>query len=361
MQNSSPDNLPSLSATCPTTTHSDSPEKGSITLKGCHDATMSVPSFFDTQTKPAKKSATTTKAQESALRATKKEISEKVREDWEWPPSPSAYTSFVDADMEKTKEWRERDSDSEYSPPSPVSNSDPYRFDSPESIPQHTLSRKRKRRKMLQEEMTWNEGLRTFMERRDAWSGARVGPISTISDIPVHDPPTSPIQHTTSYTTHTKSYLPSPPLPSPPIPHPSPSPFSPSNIPESSSSYNICSAAAPLHPQPSTTLIPLPAPILPSTHPIRASIYDKIILRGLSPTIPINLKDVTLALVAGWKKDGEWPPKGDGGGTGDGDGVGGEGRREGGKRLARRGVGRVKRVLGLRRGGAEEERECEVG
>lgn len=332
---------------------------------------MSFPSFFDTQTKPAKKSATTTKAQESALRATKKEISEKFREDWEWPPSPSGYTSFVDADMENTREWRERDSDSEYSPPRPVSNSDPYRFDSPELIPQHTLSRKRTRKELLQEEMTWNEGLRTFMERRDDWSGARIRPASPTFDIPMHDHPTTPMQQTTSYTSHIESYLPSPPLPSPPIPHPSRSPFSPSNIPASSSSYNICSSASPppLHPQSSTTLIPLPAPILPSTHPIRASItpstytsiYDKIILRGLSPSIPINLKDVTLALVAGWKKDGEWPPKGDGAGKGDGEGVGGEGRKEGGKRLARRGVGRVKRVLGLRRGGAEEERECEVG
>ena len=63
----------------------------------------------------------------------------------------------------------------------------------------------------------------------------------------------------------------------------------------------------------------------------------------------------------GWKKDGEWPPKGTGegegkrGGDGNGDGEGG------GRRAVRRSVGRVRRVLGLGAGhgndgmGREEE------
>lgn len=29
--------------------------------------------------------------------------------------------------------------------------------------------------------------------------------------------------------------------------------------------------------------------------------------------MPINLKDIVGAIVGGWKADGEWPPKGDGG------------------------------------------------
>lgn len=60
------------------------------------------------------------------------------------------------------------------------------------------------------------------------------------------------------------------------------------------------------------------------------------------------------ALVAGWKKDGEWPPKSEAekGGGGQVDG-GAEGEQVG-KRLARRGVGRVKRVLGLGRGVDDE-------
>ena len=61
----------------------------------------------------------------------------------------------------------------------------------------------------------------------------------------------------------------------------------------------------------------------------------------MAPTIPINLSDVVGALVLGWKKDGEWPPKGEG--TGAGDVVRSE--KSG---LARRGVGRFRKVLGLR-------------
>jgi len=52
-------------------------------------------------------------------------------------------------------------------------------------------------------------------------------------------------------------------------------------------------------------------------HPIRRrispdlypEIYNKIILSGRTPSVPINLLVFTRALVQGWKDDGEWPPK----------------------------------------------------
>ena len=67
----------------------------------------------------------------------------------------------------------------------------------------------------------------------------------------------------------------------------------------------------------------------------------------MSPTIPINLKDVVHALVAGWKRDGEWPPKTEAEKAGAAHEAGARGE---GKRLAKKGVGRVKKVLGLGRG-----------
>lgn len=77
-------------------------------------------------------------------------------------------------------------------------------------------------------------------------------------------------------------------------------------------------------------------------------------MQGLSPTVPVNLKDVVRAMVVGWKSEGEWPPKGEGDGKGGANGgIGGkEGNGRGGaageaKGLAKRGVGRVRRVLGL--------------
>ena len=34
-----------------------------------------------------------------------------------------------------------------------------------------------------------------------------------------------------------------------------------------------------------------------------------MVVQGVTPSIPINLKDVTRALVEGWKRDDAWPPK----------------------------------------------------
>jgi len=173
------------------------------------------------------------------------------------------------------------------------------------------LSKKRKRQQRLEEEMAWNDGLRTFVQRRDVWAGAKRQ---------------SSLQHQTPLPTKA-SYSTSPHLTNG-TPPPTPT-------------------------TPCPTLLPLPPPLLPPTNPIRASIkpetypqiYDKIILLGQTPSIPINLSDTIHALVAGWKKDGEWPPKGEAGDVGE----------AGTKRLARRSVGRVKRVFGMGRGGGGRE------
>lgn len=68
---------------------------------------------------------------------------------------------------------------------------------------------------------------------------------------------------------------------------------------------------------PVETLIPLPRPLLPPQNPMRAAItpsmyntiYDKVVVHSVQPACPINLADMTRACVAGWKRDGEWPPK----------------------------------------------------
>jgi hypothetical protein len=40
-----------------------------------------------------------------------------------------------------------------------------------------------------------------------------------------------------------------------------------------------------------------------------SDIYTKIVLQSRTPSIPINLTDVTRSLVHGWKEEGQWPPK----------------------------------------------------
>lgn len=64
-------------------------------------------------------------------------------------------------------------------------------------------------------------------------------------------------------------------------------------------------------------LIPVAPPFISSANPVRAtitpsiypSIYTKVVVQGMTPTIPVNLADLTKAMVQGWKADGQWPPK----------------------------------------------------
>ncbi|KAL8354112.1 hypothetical protein RB601_003794 [Gaeumannomyces tritici] len=68
---------------------------------------------------------------------------------------------------------------------------------------------------------------------------------------------------------------------------------------------------------PVETVVPIPAPLLPPANAMRASIspaiylsiYDKVVSHSLQPSCPINLVDMMRSCVAGWKRDGEWPPR----------------------------------------------------
>jgi hypothetical protein len=48
------------------------------------------------------------------------------------------------------------------------------------------------------------------------------------------------------------------------------------------------------------------ASITPSLY---SSLYDKVVVHSLQPSCPINLSDMVGSCVAGWKRDGEWPPR----------------------------------------------------
>jgi hypothetical protein len=48
------------------------------------------------------------------------------------------------------------------------------------------------------------------------------------------------------------------------------------------------------------------ASITPTIYP---SLYDKVVVHSLQPSCPINLSDMVASCVAGWKRDGEWPPR----------------------------------------------------
>lgn len=317
MQNSSADKLLSLSSTCPTT---DTTEN---TSSGGHETPSLSNHGSDLHPKSIKKPVTS-KVNDEAVRTAKKQIRSKLREDWTWPPTSSPPDALDSPD--DSLEWRERDSDSSLASTPQDPNPDPYKYDGPDSLNQPVLSRKRKRKRRLREEMEWNEGLKTYVERRDAWAGAMKRPRT----------------------------------PPPAFKSPFESPYSPARPPTNST------ASPPPSPR---TFIPVAPPILPPDHPIRTTvqpatypqIYSAIVVKGLAPTVPINLQDVINSLVAGWKKDGEWPPKSDAEIAAQAKAADKEktGLNAHPRKAVRRSVGKVKRALGFGHGedeaGDEEE------
>lgn len=157
----------------------------------------------------------------------------------------------------------------------------PFRFDSPdgvgEALRRSADRRKLRRQRKLQEELTYNEGLRCFTARRNAWTNARI----------VRRPRCSGSSPT--------------------------SPTSPSEKPPLNVTAADADEEAILD-----TLLPIAPPLLPPSTPMRrnitsrahSTIYDKVVMQSQTPMCPINLQTVVSSCVEGWKRDGEWPPRG---------------------------------------------------
>ena len=124
--------------------------------------------------------------------------------------------------------------------------------------------RKAKRRRSMEEEMTWNDGLRIWSARREAWAGAR-----KLCDVQPDAENKDKDKEETQSNDAQKTVL----------------PVAPALLPEDN---------------------PIRASITPALYP---SIYSKVVVQGLTPTIPINLADMTKCLVQGWQADGQWPAR----------------------------------------------------
>ncbi|KAK8248466.1 hypothetical protein HDK77DRAFT_229134 [Phyllosticta capitalensis] len=197
-----------------------------------------------------------------------------------------------------------------------------FRFEHPDAVADEmadrALRRKRRRRRRLLAEMQWNEGLATFIAQRDAWTGAtaarkhlrrKASDVAAAAAVSA----TATTNTTTTTTTTTTSDE------SPATISPSSSPSAPPHPPPAGATraalhlHNLAASDDDTDYEP-----PLPvAPRLLAHNPIRDSItprsypdiYSKIVLQSQTPKVPINLRDMTTALVQGWKADGEWPPK----------------------------------------------------
>ncbi|KJZ78840.1 hypothetical protein HIM_01613 [Hirsutella minnesotensis 3608] len=187
-----------------------------------------------------------------------------------------------------------------------------------------TVERQARRRRAIRDEMTYNEGLACFEARRNAWTGARTVRVRSKPPSPT---PTSPRSPRRFFFRHSPSGISPPSLP----------PVAAQSAEVSGAASDASSHAkdtekdlktqktrdsavsdpssADLYPI--ETLIPVGQPLLPPNNALRAAIvpavyvnlYDKVVVNNAQPACPINLADMLRSCVAGWKRDGEWPPR----------------------------------------------------
>ncbi|EXJ54581.1 hypothetical protein A1O7_09922 [Cladophialophora yegresii CBS 114405] len=295
-----------------------------------------------------------------ATRAARRMILSLVRDDWDWPNLPPE--ALADDNKRilprepisfRLREEAQSDIEAEVPHNKRRSKSDPYKFESPDTVGDVIAERRRKRRKQAEEEMAYNEGLRIWQERRDAWTGAlqhrpynnrpterRPSPTtkrpsykSRLSQVFVRDKAAdhNPRAHSQSLSTDGGSSWPASPV--------SPTPESSSinsleavtpgittgtttnttvepNTPLTPVSTTVPTASSSSTTEPGPWL-PIYPPMLPKDDIISEkikpaaypTIYSKIVVQGLSPNIPIPLSHMIPALVEGWKSEGNWPPQ----------------------------------------------------
>lgn len=314
---------------------------------------------------------TTAEARDTAIREAKRYIRDVVRNDWCFEPStsttgPRFQTSWPVSEQE-VAEWRLRGYDDSSSELEPQNEDEDFDESTPPpSAAEEDNERRRKRRRQMEEEMSWNEGFRTWMERRDAWAGARTrreirtreenrlrgasgdgtgtgtttinatasaaaangaearndGICDEASALAASMDASFAITEKNGDNEEGKGQQQEQPQPQPAQPAQptetnmteSEQPLEPSNQPHNDNHLLDQKASPDI---PDETFIPVVPSIISNTNPIRASIspnmypsiYTKVIVQSLTPTVPINLADVTKAMVQGWKADGQWPTK----------------------------------------------------
>lgn len=199
------------------------------------------------------------------------------------------HTETIEEHWQERDEWLTNPTESDPEPASKYlagttskPKTSPFRFENPdnvgETIQKTMRDKKRRRKRRNKEEVVWNEGVRCYTLRRDAWTGARRKP---------HHPSVPENRNSVSTEGGSSTAL------------------SNSNSNSTEDEW-----------EDSDTEVPIAPPILPPTNAMRASItpdayntiYDKVILQQLTPSCPMNLQDVIRSCVHGWKRDNEWPP-----------------------------------------------------
>lgn len=245
-------------------------------------------------------------------RSAKRYLLSIIKDDWEYPINPaqqddpkvqreaSGYRlreeSLSEYESEDRRKWAGHEDD-------------PYRFETPDDVSALVERKKARRRRLLEQELSWNDGLRTWTLRRDAWTGAVPVKPTTKSHIHGSKALSKERLHRESSdsTGASSTSAPSWPLPTP------------NNATESQDpSDNVIPAAnAEQLEHPDGPYLPIYPPLLPASHTLRSrikptaypTIYSKVVVLNLTPNVPIPLTHMIGALVNGWKSEGNWPPQ----------------------------------------------------
>ena len=244
----------------------------------------------------------------SASRQAKRFLDERVRTDWAYPTPPPTW-SASDEEVRDAQAFRERyygESESDDSA-TEHDGASPYKFDSPDSIgdavTQTREARKRRRRERLQREMDENEGLRIWVERRDQWTGAAsVRKYGTKRCRALSQAEVSNAEVASCESQSTEKA--------------GPATEEVAAAPAAPAEEEEALAEAAEMTEDLVDLVPVARRLL-ATNAIRASItprtypdiFQKIVVSSRTPSVPINLADMTKALVQGWKDADEWPPR----------------------------------------------------
>lgn len=322
-------------------------------------------------------------SRDASVRDAKLFVQEVVRNDWSFEAGvPSA--SSADGSLYHNREvceWRVREFDSSSSELEPqTSDSDDDPLPVTALGEKADIERRRKRRRQMDDEMTWNEGLKVWMARRNAWSGAKTrrqirteGGKHATADVQTDtteesnglEGPTSVSSSASPSTTlmgsgsgivpdlatRTESSLAivdrekdeesqnrmelTSGQQADQEEEQSTAPdeakgkaSSETNITEPDTSKDTISPTTFPAVEDQTEeekeeeeldepLVPVAPPFISNDNPVRAtivpsiypSIYTKVVVQGMTPTMPVNLAHLTKAMVQGWKADGQWPPK----------------------------------------------------
>jgi len=250
-------------------------------------------------------------------KSTKQYLVSIVRDDWEYPTKQSHKDDLKI--QREASDYRLRDeSVSEYESLSEKrsrsKDDEPYKFENPDEVGAVIERRRARKRRLLEKEISWNEGLRIWTLRRDCWTGA-------VSQRPQPKPQEAGSRRQKSLSRDPKHMSDSDSTGASSISAPSwPLPNGGLNERNASAMEDVQPIVVDgelqndLHDGP---YLPIYPPLLPASHTLRSRIkpsayptlYSKVVIQGLSPNVPIPLNHMISALVEGWKAEGNWPPQ----------------------------------------------------